>query len=72
MKRTSLRPASEAGLISQILLRLSNDAKRARTGAARARRSTMGIGRVGERAGERTREALRELDLTRRTPARER
>ena len=71
MKRTSyvrMREASEAGLISQILLRMSNDAKLMRTEGARSSKTIRAIGRVGEGAGERTRKALRELDPTRRTP----
>ena len=64
-----MRRASEAGLVSEILLRLSTEAKRTRaetTGPIKV------IGRVGETAGERTRKALRDLELSRRTPARER
>ena len=64
-----MRQASEAGLISEILLRLSNDAKRTRAESARPIRA---IGRVGEVAGERTRKALRDLERSRRTPTRER
>jgi hypothetical protein len=65
-----VRRASEAGLISEILLRLSSEAKRTRAEGAGPVRT---IGRVGENAGERTRTALRNLELSRsRTPARER
>lgn len=64
-----MRQASEAGLISEILLRLSNEAKRTRSETARPIKA---IGRVGESAGERTRKALRDLDLSRRAPVRER
>jgi len=71
MTRTSyvrMREASEAGLISQILLRMSNDAKRMRTEGGRNSKTIRAIGRVGESAGERTRQALRELDPGRRAP----
>lgn len=64
-----MRRASEAGLVSEILLRLSTEAKRTR---AESKRPISAIGRVGESAGERTRKALRDLELSRRTPARER
>jgi hypothetical protein len=63
-----MRRASEAGLVSEILLRLSTEAKRTR---AQTPRPVSTIGRVGENAGERTRKALRDLDLSRRTPIRE-
>lgn len=71
MTRTSylrMRQASEAGLISQILLRMSNDAKRTRAEVGRNSKTIRAIGRVGESAGERTRSALRELDVSRRSP----
>jgi hypothetical protein len=64
-----MRQVSEAGLISEILLRLSTEAKRTR---AESTRPIKAIGRVGESAGERTRKALRDLELSRRTRARER
>jgi hypothetical protein len=63
-----MRRAAEAGLVSEILLRLSTEAKRTRAETTRPIRT---IGRVGESAGERTRKALRDLDLSRRTPIRE-
>jgi hypothetical protein len=71
MTRTSylrMRQASEAGLISEILLRLSSEARRTRAQTAAPMKA---IGRVGESAGERTRKALRELDLSRRGPVRQ-
>jgi hypothetical protein len=71
MSRTSylqMRQASEAGLISEMLLRLSKEAKRTRAQTARPMKA---IGRVGESTGERTRQAFRELDLSRRTRLRE-
>ena len=61
-----VRQASEAGLISEILLRLSSEAKRMRAGTARP------IGGAGESASERTRKALRDLESSRRRPRRER
>jgi hypothetical protein len=64
-----IRQVSEAGLVSEILLRLSAEAKRTRAQSARPIKA---IGRVGENAGERTRKALRDLELSRRTGARER
>lgn len=64
-----MRQASEAGLVSEILLRLSSEAKRTRAQAPRPIRT---VGRVGENAGERTRKALRDLELSRRTPLSER
>jgi len=60
-----MRQASESGLISEVLLALSSEARRARAEAARPIRA---IGRVGESAGERTRAALHELELSRHTP----
>ena len=63
-----MRQASEAGLVSEILLRLSSEAKRTRAETPRPIRT---IGRVGESAGERTRKALRDLELSRRRPIRE-
>ena len=71
MTRTSylrMRQTSEAGLVSEILLRLSAEAKRTRAQTARPVRA---IGRVGESAGERTRKAFRDLDVSRRAPIRE-
>jgi hypothetical protein len=61
-----MRQASEAGLVSEMLLRLSKEAKRTRAQTARPMKA---IGRVGESAGERTRQALRDVDYRRRTPA---
>ena len=55
-----MRQASEAGLISEILMRMSKDAKRTRNAAAR-------VGRISESAGELTRRALRDLDVGRRS-----
>ncbi|HZL54180.1 MAG TPA: hypothetical protein VFC22_01010 [Solirubrobacteraceae bacterium] len=63
-----MRQASEAGLVSEILLRLSSEAKRTR---AETQGPIRTIGRVGESAGERTRKALRDLELSRRRPIRE-
>jgi len=67
MTQTGMRRASEAGLISQILLQLSSDARRERAQAARARRQA----KPGGGAAERTREALRDLDQRGRSPVRE-
>ena len=64
-----IRQASEAGLVSEILLRLSTEAKRTRAETAGPMKA---IGRVGESAGERARKTLRDLELSRRTPVRER
>jgi hypothetical protein len=47
---------------------MSNDAKRTRTEVGRNSKAIRAIGRVGESAGERTRNALRELDSRRHTP----
>ena len=63
-----MRRASEAGLISEILLRLSTEARRTRTQTARPMKA---IGRAGEAAGERTRKTLRELDVSRRAAVRQ-
>ena len=64
-----VRRASEDGLVSEILLALSNEAKRTRAQGAGPIRT---LGRVGENAGERTRTALRDLERSRRTPLSER
>ena len=61
-----MRQASEAGLISEILRVLANEAKRTRSQTAlRASRMAAMGGRGNENRAERTRRAQRELDLSR-------
>jgi hypothetical protein len=60
-----MRQASEAGLISEILRVLANEAKRTRSQTALRASRMAAIGRSGDIRGERTRRAQRELDLSR-------
>jgi len=61
-----MRRASEAGLISEILRVLSNDAKRVRAQSPLAAGRVAAVARRAQSAGERAGSAQRELRRTRR------
>jgi hypothetical protein len=67
-----MRQASEAGLISQIVRVLANEAKRTRAQSGLRASRAAALGRGADPARERTRAAQRELDLSRRALIRER